>query len=321
MSIKKLLDYKWECVFYYFKLFGIATMNFKIRTSDRWLFNRSRSGVVYNTFLIFLMVISCVSSVFNIWNSGKSLFQKIIDIIQVLINSFTGLFITFKFCVQQEKFIQMNNKISLIRESLMLMSRKEISKKCSIFRYIFGIFLTITIFFCLLMVSTLMDNYNHWTVLLKMFRYWNFFAFLTLMLQYSVFLKLIQQLFKLINENLLDFSKKYVFGSHFMESHFAALQLNRIAQICRLYATLKEASQDLSDFYSEPILFCIIRSFITLTFGSYESISPLVFGRTDLIRNSYINLLLRDLLIIMLIIILTKSVTATVIEVKLFETI
>lgn len=150
MSVTKLFEYNsllCKCVFYFNKIFGCATMTFGIASPQiggRWSFKYSSNGVIYNIFLIFVVIISDSFSSYKWAKSDNILFEHKIGTINIIIRNFTAVFILVKFFVQQGKFIEIINKIRSIRESLKHISGKLLFKKnCSTYHSVFKIFLPI----------------------------------------------------------------------------------------------------------------------------------------------------------------------------------
>lgn len=301
--------------------FDITSM----KHSDRWSFKYSRGGIVYNIFLI-MMVIFCSFNIYlHVSNENKSDFEKGIDFIHIILNSSAAIFIIVKFSVQQEKFIEIINKFSSIRESLKFITEELLFKKYSVYSDILQIFLPICIIIFLLIVVTIAHIER--TLIAALFHfslYLNVYVCIAFEMQYSVILTYIRQFVKLINFNLLNLSTKNVFavGSFEIQSleiDILGVEINKITQLRRLYSSLSDVSQDLSDFYCAQMFLCTLRSFVTLIFLSYSTVSPIIVGTTNSIGYSYIHLILRGLLNITILVILTKSVTAAEIEVRLFQ--
>lgn len=324
MLIKKVFKNNsllYKCVFYFIKIFGCATMTFEITTTQtggQWLFRYSQSGVVYNIFLIFVMIISCSFRSYWFLYDAEILFEKKTALVAIIINNFMAVFILVKFCVHQEKFIEITNKIRSIRESLRLISGELLFKKYSTYDGIFNIFFPISIIFCLLVaVSTSMQRKTFGAMLYNASFYPNILTFVALIIQYSVILELIQQLFKLINFNLLHISNAFGFEPFF--NYTLKGHINKIIQLRKLYASLSDVSHDLSNFYFQPMFVCTLCTFITLTIVLYRFLSPIIFGNTHQTIHLYFYLILRVNLPIIMLVTLTRSVSAAVIEVRTFS--
>lgn len=328
MSAKELPGHDYssgEYLFYYFQIFGCAPFNCDIISMDnsfgeRWFFKPSRNGVVYNIFLIFIIVISCSFHIrMSILNKDRSQFEMIYEVIQDIVNNFTAVFILVTFCVQQERFIYIANQISAARESLTRMSGKLLFKKYSVSNGILRIFLTIFAVICLIMIVT--PKSPTFTIMLLNISYYpRVFAFIALMLQYTAILKFIKQHFDLMNVNLLQIGeKKYALGSEPISINTLKVQIHKVMQLRRLYASLSDVSQDLSRFYCWPIFWCILSAFLTLIFHLYLTVSGIVSGESDLTTDFNILHFLCELLVIALLVNLTRSATAAVIAVRLFK--
>lgn len=324
MPIKKLFkrDHSFtlcKYVFYYFKLFGNAPFTFdnvriKNSFSNRWLFKDSRVGVVYNIFLIFMVVISCSYGVFHRLSDPKVLRHKIIDVIGIILTHFTAIFILVKLCVQQKKVFAMANKINSIRESLMLISGELLFEKHSVVNGILQKLVAVFVTTCLIIVTTPIDNVAY--VLFHSSFYPSYYIYTTCVMQYSVTLQLIHKFFKLININLLHiFNVQHAHGSEATQMNNLGFPINKITQLRGLYASLSDASQDLSDFYCWPMLMCTLHAFMTLIGLSYYTVSPITIGKNDLGIMTHAHLIAVELLSIIVLIILTTSVTTTIDEV------
>lgn len=89
-----------------------------------------------------------------------------------------------------------------------------------------------------------------------------------------------------------------------------------IERLHDLHLLLYKLSNEISDFYALPMLFCLSHLFISLLTYSYYFIRPIVFGFPTLPFLLYIHSFIRLIHLAVLFLILTKSVTSVIVEVK-----
>lgn len=318
-----------KCLFYFFKIFGLASMKFEISTiNKRRLFANSKIGIAYNSFLVFLI---CIFNIILIGYKIENIsslpnirgVQKITDVVQVGFATFTCIFILLYFCVRQKKTITIANQICQIYDSFSI-NNYEMDKKNK--RKVFLIitllmFCTNFIFWISMIVTSV--NFNMATLNEIIFYYPAVYSshmiMQSLLMQYSITLHVIGFFFKYLNKSLIILLKKP--DQLFLEAQYLnidKIKSERVSQMRKSYLILGKISKDISTFYSPPMFFCISVTFVTvIRAGLYLAVSI-----TDENSNLPIRGLIHCIVYIthyfFLLVMLTKMVSKIITEVSIY---
>lgn len=317
-SNKTKLDY-FQLLFYYFKVFGLATMTAsKVASTNNttnhfWSFSRSKSTIVYNVSFILLFVMSNIY-IMTFFCSGTYLvnFDAIADCGQTTIVLLVGLFILAKSCVSSDSLIVIANSISRITESLLSLSSTNIQKNNEVSWEIKKMFMINFTIWTVLFASIVMD-FNTLSLYTIMVYFSNFFVHL-LATQYSVILKFIKYDFKILNENLIEFGRED--PTIIRSTTGTKSKLDRLLRLQKLHESLSATSQDVSNFYSYPMLVCILEVFIILILVCYYLAKPMIIQNNNLTAAMLIRCFWYGFVYVVLLVTLTKCVTATIDEVN-----
>ncbi|XP_058801054.1 uncharacterized protein LOC131669879 [Phymastichus coffea] len=98
----------------------------------------------------------------------------------------------------------------------------------------------------------------------------------TVLLQYGIIVQVITSLFRVLNKNLKALSStnlSNIFSLTFESS--SRIKMDTLAYIQHSYLSLSNLCQNLSDFYSIPMMFCSLSVFISLIATMYDLTKPL----------------------------------------------
>ncbi|OXU25528.1 hypothetical protein TSAR_000218 [Trichomalopsis sarcophagae] len=310
-KISDLLFFK--CVFYLFKLFGLATTSIQTKPStSRFylpLLTRSKLGQIYN--VILAIGISLVYACLIRWTIKHyehhiiSRSHQAIDYTHTTMAMITAIFVLLVFCMQQEKFLNLGNRTVRLGELLVgFYEVQRPSKQKTLTKHVKEIYIMVGMTWLSIFATTETGGYFKNVVYFSMIYLCNQIITLTL-LQYSAILRCLQQILWIVNENFLQFSKE-------------PCQMDKIkiqfSKLRELYLSVCEIAEDIERFYAKPILLCIVYVFVTLiffaSFITKPMVSAVVISDFQICHCSF-----RILHYVVALIILVKSVTAAVSEV------
>lgn len=322
-----------RCTLYFFKLSGIVTLNFKYKlltnksynkSSEKYglIFTRSKTGIAYNVVLISLITIvtTYLIQIHIDYNMYDNFYDKL-DIGYAVLVSSTAVLILAKFLFQQEKTLTIANELSEIRKFLLKNDCSTDGKNYSLRRFIVLVLSAHFVFFIsyfstsYILINT--DIHIVRITLTYIAVYLSNFIMHSIMTQYSIILKLIEQLFKAINSDLSNFSRPlHVHSLTFMKKTTSQqTRVDRLANLRKIYSLLSKVSQDISEFYSWPMLLCLSCNFIALLRAVFYIVMPIVYGTNAFTVHIYARCCCYIAQNTFSLIILTKSVTASMIEV------
>lgn len=286
------------------------TTNAKIRSLG---FTSSRYGIAYNiVFCIFLAVTNCACILFTYISDfgSKVKYEKEIDCLEYSVTAFTALLLLATFCVKRNETIAIANQISSINEALPISSNGQ----NSISMYIVKVFLADLVLWIMLNFTTSLFESIDFVV--YNLSYSSNYVLNAMMLQYSIALKLIQHLFRSINENLRNFARQSVCVNFLTDEGNSKITVQKLIGLHKLYASLVEVSHNVSRFYSLPMFFCILSTFISTTLACYYLAKPIVLGESHkLTITTSMHCFLYGFIYVFLLVTLARSVTATINEV------
>ncbi|NP_001177451.1 gustatory receptor 33 [Nasonia vitripennis] len=276
-----------KLLFYFFKMFGMATMKYEISTiknekiKKRRLFTYSKIDIVYNSFLILVTTILNIILVGLKIDDKTSLpnvrgVQKITDVVQFGFATLTCVFILVYFCARQKKAIEMADQICQIYGS-MIVNNCDTGEKRSILLITLFVF-SINFIFWLVMIITSV-NVTMATPNNLIFYYLAVYSchviMQTLLMQYSIILNMIGYFFLHINKSLVILLKKP--NQLFLDAQCRNIDKTRGERLLKMrktYLILCKISEDISDFYSPLMFFCLSVTFVTLIrSGLYIAVS------------------------------------------------
>ncbi|NP_001177422.1 gustatory receptor 46 [Nasonia vitripennis] len=314
-SNNKNLDYL-KLLFYFFKVFGLASMTIDATTAKNtrnhfWTFTRSKSTVIYNVIFILVFVISNIYSMtFFCRGTYVVNFETIGDCGQTTLSLFVALFILTKSCISRNTLIIIANSISRITDSLLSLSSTSIQENSKISSEIKKMFII---------------NISTWTVLFGTFAFdlkpltkYGIVVFFSnciinhLVIQYSVILKLIKHNYKILNENLIEFGDQESMAIRSPSE--AKIKVDRLLKLQKLHESLSDTSREVSNYYSYPMLVCVLHVFIILIFVCYYFFKPMILHSKNLSTFTFLRTIGYGFAYGLLLVTLTKCVAATIDE-------
>lgn len=127
MFFKNLTKYifRVKCLFYYFKVFGVATTKLDITLAKNSgtnciRFSHSKRALYYNVIFILLLITSHMYSIPYFYQlTDRVKFEKVSDCLQEIVSSSAAFLILTKFCLSSDELISITNRIIRITESLL----------------------------------------------------------------------------------------------------------------------------------------------------------------------------------------------------------
>lgn len=315
-----------ESVYYAFKLFGVATIKVEIKASNNRRaqlssFTSSKFGIAYNLFLVsfvlafyyFALKVSFLSVIRRIH------FDHIIYDLHNLSAGLTCIFILTYYCIRQERTASIASKMKIINDMMINVNNKSYDYHEKIRRSLKKILLFTSLIWIPIIATIDMDQLD--VCLSYVYIQACNMTILCAMLQYSIILNYLRHILSAVNENFLKVTKNnrvQSFDSNSININHSTPQIkfDSIWQLRELYLSVCQVSDDLSQFYSPPMLLCLSHIFITLLFLSHCIIKPIfLYGVNTLPIRLILYCFFRMSQYIMSLFILTKMATAAISEV------
>lgn len=306
-----------KCSFYYFKVFGMATMTFHESPEENNVYHRcwfvySIAGTIYNLCLLTGLTVSnyfSLSYLFNYQAPSVSMFENIFDVMVDILAVLAFILILLTFSIKQNIIVEIANNITRIRESTRIL-RTEFDCEMAIFSEVALIILIIGVIWFIKVITMCMRSSE--CILANSSIYFTDLSITSIMLQYSFILIFLKKIFNSMNDDLF---KAFQDLTSLPIEKRRYLKLSNLSQLQHLYVQLFEVSQDISDFYSRPMLMCVANVFYACISSSYYIARPITLGEQWLPFKTTLHIVCYGTLHMALLIILTKSVTDTVAEV------
>ncbi|NP_001177460.1 gustatory receptor 43 [Nasonia vitripennis] len=306
------------CLFYYFKVLGIAPISLYIKSTKKSasqcvVFTRSNRALVYDVVLILNLVTANIYKILYLClrvSSTKIItIEAVTNCLEDFVTCLSAVFILIIICFSREKLSAMVNAISGLTECLDGFG-VENPKKHKLQLEIGMIILVNITTWILVFVTTAVAEFSY--LLYDTIMYSNVIVVNALLIQYGVVLKLLRHNFKMLNENLLVISQEVPIKIQSpVESN---RRVERLSQLRKLHASMCKVSRDVSNYYSYPALACVVCVFYTLIYTCYYLTRPIVLYDQNLRGDMFVMSLVYGLLLVFSVVILTKSVTATIDE-------
>ncbi|KAL0107953.1 hypothetical protein PUN28_014896 [Cardiocondyla obscurior] len=271
----------------FFKIIGLATFAHRVVTRKKKLsytFQYSECGIVYNVALSSLMIGSNYFSIpFRLYLNceNRSNLNVIFEILQTVLGTLVICTILLAYSIDQRSLVRIANQLIEIEH--------EINRLCCMYRplrrqrVLCNLAVVCVLNVCLIIVLLITERLAldsgpiSWlTDILPTFHVgW-------MLIQYFMLVTIIQANFAYVNQAIQNLTRvstpdlrpqslyrtRRVVGSNFT--------VHQLLQLRDVHYDLCEISEDISKFYSLPVLFGITFLFLTLTYNSYYSISPLL---------------------------------------------
>lgn len=312
--------------FYFFKFFGLVPVNLKIKfLKDQETHDVSfvRSNK-YPLYTVLLTVLIAILNYYNIVFSYKmyrmdktAKIDQIIDTIRIILGAVGTSIILIKYCVQSDIVLKSINDIMATGESLFLMDSKTIFISFNIKMICF---MNVSTWSLLLYMSETHGKYIYYVSYLAKYNVELIIS--CTIVQCSVVLKIFEEFFQRINEELSRTSEKFLaVDDIYYTNSRSELQsdLDKVSFLHKLHLSHCEVLEKISGFYTLPMLLCVTYVFMSLTIYSYYSAKSFILGVSYLMF-PYFYPASQVIHNIVLLIILAQSVTYVIKEVKNFLT-
>ena len=320
LSLNELFFMK--CNFYFFKIAGVATMTLNINDPHKndikySLFCPSKKGIIYNIFyicnaaVVFYICIYYMPKEFLIRDVG---FETMMDFVHCALVIFTATYILIIFCLQQSTAISLANNIKSTIKRIEISTNHVCYKRRALLKKV-GIVLLINFLLWILIYINMSREltYTLYIIGLQMYN----FAIGCLMIQYIITLNILQELYTIINDSLLDISKnsKHTSFMQTITNNNLEVELKKLSNLHLFCSQLRNICNDVSKFYSSSMLICVFYIFTTSIFIGYYIAKPLFLGINLLPVEIYIANICYQLPFTYTFIMITISVTDTINEV------
>lgn len=294
--------------FYYFKIFGSGPISFKSTNGSRnnnvqWIFNHSKDGILYNIIILtMLLSVRCIL----LYQSHSTGMNKWLNNV-IFFSYFCIVLVLLKFFIERRKFDSIMDKLNFIHQY-----DKKLVKK-AVMKNVFTTMILLTI--DLLALSYYHTKYSSIFVTIGVFLsiLWVHQILFSVFIQFSFFLDLIENCMKSINNEMINMLKCNNNILYNIQSSTNSRVIVKLHQCVNMYSFLCDLSQELSSYYSFPLLMCVTVIFTRLLTFSY------VFLQALIIKNSFQQRFLISVsIVICLLFLITKRVTAIQNEVYIF---
>lgn len=318
-----LIEY---CLFCYFKVFGLAPITMTVkrlenRNIDFLLLKTSKTGLIYNITLIFLMII------LNYFNKNflylntyaeETKFENLINAVHTVFTIITFIFILSKYCLMQNFIIKISCDIIKIYNLLTGIINYQRDDSAFSVLFVAKNFLLNFLAWAITVVTThrLTFDLTIYDSLIQLCH----FVILSIVIQYCFVLKIINYLFKTVNLSILDISKKCspaVKINLISKSCHSQEELEKIYTLQQSYTLLTKVSENISKFYSIPMLLFSSNTFLTLIICGYYLIRPIALRKCHMSYITLINTFMYEIFYVVPLINLTTLASNVVKEVIL----
>lgn len=310
-----------KCLFYYFKTCGLAPLNFNLQAINsakvyRWTFSCSWKNTVCNLILVVCISIWSYSTMSDIYYTKKRLGFD--DSVYAIVDTYgivSTICIILIFNLQQTRLSSLFNKINNTREIIKIVENSNTQHK-TLFNKIM-ILMCINVLAWLFLLSTIL-MYDIEIMLSFLAPTICTYVRNAFILQYCISLKIIEDLFNVLNENLSDLSK-YFCSSLEDPSNNTIVIDSELSRLWEWYSLLSKLTQDVADFYSLPMLFIIICEFLMSIVITYYLSKPIIFGYSELDNLDYANSFAFFFIHVYPVILLATSASGAISKVRNFE--
>lgn len=276
--------------YYYFKLSGIATIRISHTLMHetgkwKWSFHFSKISIFYNVYLMSLLVIMYIFAYNDIVKSGfggRFIKDKVIIAIFHSLIILTTALILVIYCIKQKKVIAIANKIS---EAKYFQKLPPINVENNHHTLLLS-FANISIFLYSVLIA--IHQKPFYIIYSIAFRSC-LFIIDSLLIQYSVMVKLMQNFFDCINKKLLQVTAK-ISEFHGIQSVYnCSTVISEFDILMHFYRIISNSTEKISEFYSLPMLWSLLAIFIEVLMCLYHMIKQ-VYISNDILNtfNLYI---------------------------------
>lgn len=311
----KMRIYFVKFLFYYFKIFGIATLSYKTShkntTINRLYFEPSKSDFLYNGILVIVTIVLKYFTVkffyeYDVTQKAPKfdrLFYRFLDGLNVTQVIFTSVI----YCIRQQEIVVLANKIVRIGEFL-IKNRNSCTRNITV-----KVFVINTLIWLIIMTTAAMAfEIRYFPYFVG--RYFTNLIITALVIQYVSILKILEEFYKIINANLSNLTNKRAFAATINNTQE---KMETILSLSQVYTQLNEVSLELSKFYSQPMMLYILNTFSDLMCTSYGFVKPIIFGTVCSSFIILVHAFFVGMMDFILLIFLTKATSAIITEVRI----
>ncbi|XP_011703401.1 PREDICTED: uncharacterized protein LOC105459234 [Wasmannia auropunctata] len=311
----------------FFKFIGLATFAYRIDTQKKrtsYTFQYSEFGIVCNVVLSILMIASnCLSIPFkiNVEYENKSNLTVIIEVVQTVLGSLVICVILFRYCIDQKSLVRIANRLMDVEHEIdRLYHLYPPLRRQRIFCTMISV-CVLKIFLLIFLLISEVFAFNTGPVswlgdVLPTFHVgW-------LLIQYNLLITVIQANFADVNRaihNLIRVNTPDLRPQCLYQTRRVVISNSTVHQLLQLrdmHCHLCEISENVSDFYSLPVLFGMTFLFLTLIYNGYYLFSPLLMTDNILEYETFSNTIIWLLFLMYPISLLTNRITKILIEIR-----
>lgn len=312
----------------FFKLIGFATFthNFieeKRNASTLYIFKYSKLGIVYNVILVILKIASNYVTIPRIIkvSFGKSTNITICFMfMEAVYGTLVTCMILLSYCVNQKTLVRIMNRLTDVERDLDHLYRlhPSLQRQC-IMRFLIVICILEGCFMLIVFITEYIsfpDNPILWTIDMVPIFHVGWY-----MIQYSFLVITIQADFTDVNRAIQKLSDIAIFDLQSQAVYeirhvvISDTTIPPLQQLRNIHRNLCDISEDVSNFYSVPILFCFALIFGLLVYYGYYFILPLLLTEELLEVAIFVNTAFMIILLICPVFLLTTRITKVTSEV------
>ncbi|XP_011875523.1 PREDICTED: putative gustatory receptor 28a [Vollenhovia emeryi] len=278
----------------FFKLIGLATLSrHSVITREKktpFTFQHSKFGIIYNVALSILVLASNYLSVpfrLTVEYANKSNLTISIEIVQAILGSLVTCAILFSYCINQKLLVRIANQLVDIEHEMDRLYRlyRPLRRQRTFCALINLCILKI----CLLILLVITDFLAfHTSPVSWLSDIMPTFHVGWLLIQYFMLATIVHADFVDVNQAIQSLTRPGtpdLRPQSLSETRRVVISNSIVHQLLPLrdmHCHLCEISEDISDFYSLPVLFGIAFLFLTLIFNGYYLLSPLLISSQTL---------------------------------------
>ncbi|KYN09745.1 Putative gustatory receptor 28b [Trachymyrmex cornetzi] len=307
----------------FFKLIGLATFAHRIviyKKRTLYTFQYSKIGIVYNIVLSSLIV-TCyyifISYVLSDDYYNETNLTVGIEFLRFVLGALSSCVTLISYCINQKPLVRIVNRLITIEHEIdrMYDLYYPLRRQRVFYTMIIACILNICLLILVLYIDTLQMGLDVWLMedLLTFHVSW-------LLMQYSLLVTVIQTDFADVNRaiqsltriNTPDLRLQSLYQTRRIVVYNSTF--HQLLQLRDVHCHLCEISEDVSSFYSLPVVYGIVYFFLTLICGGYNILFPLLTEIFDYVY--FIDGIVWIIFVIYPIFLLTDRITRILIEMK-----
>lgn len=310
----------------FFKLIGLATFAHSVVMQKKRMtctFQYSEFGIVYNVVLSSLIIVSnyvSIPFIFDVKYENKTNLTTSIEILQSVLGTLIICAILISYCINQKSLVRIANRLMDVEHEMdhLYHLYRPLRRQRILYVLIIVCVLKICLLISLLSTEVLAFHTSpiSWlTDVLPTFHVgW-------LLIQYFLLVTVLQADFADVNQAIQSLSRVSTLDrpQFLYQTRRVVVSNSTVYQLLQLrdmHCHLCEISEDVSDFYSLPVLFGLTFLFLTLIYNGYYLLSPLLMTDDILEYMTLSNTIIWLLFLIYPIFLLTNRITKILKEVR-----